>query len=155
METPNIIKFCQTNEAFGELSNFYKSPFVIDSITYKTVEHYYQSQKFKHSQYHMNLVINSETAREAAKIGRNRSFPLDPEWETIKENVMMTGLKYKFQIKYFKNILKNTGDAQIIEHRKADKYWADGGDGSGKNRLGILLMQLREEMKNNGLNKKM
>ena len=29
-----------------------------------------------------------------------------------------------------------------------DDYWGDGGDGSGKNRLGHLLMQVREELRN-------
>ena len=41
-----------------------------------------------------------------------------------------------------------TGDAIIIEHTRNDDYWADGGDGSGKNKLGLLLMQVREEFKN-------
>ena len=42
----------------------------------------------------------------------------------------------------------STGDSKIYEHTKNDKYWADGEDGSGKNMLGILLMKLREELKN-------
>jgi predicted NAD-dependent protein-ADP-ribosyltransferase YbiA (DUF1768 family) len=41
-----------------------------------------------------------------------------------------------------------TGDAILIEHTRNDDYWADGGDGSGKNKLGLLLMQVREELKN-------
>ena len=39
-----------------------------------------------------------------------------------------------------------TGDAKLIEHTRNDKYWADAGDGSGKNMLGILLMKVREEL---------
>jgi predicted NAD-dependent protein-ADP-ribosyltransferase YbiA (DUF1768 family) len=34
----------------------------------------------------------------------------------------------------------------LVEHTKKDKYWADGGDGSGKNRLGELLMKVRAEI---------
>ena len=41
-----------------------------------------------------------------------------------------------------------TGDAIIIEHTRNDAYWADGGDGSGKNKLGLLLMKVRKELKN-------
>jgi predicted NAD-dependent protein-ADP-ribosyltransferase YbiA (DUF1768 family) len=37
-----------------------------------------------------------------------------------------------------------TKDKVLIEHTIKDRYWADGGDGSGKNRLGVLLMKLRE-----------
>ncbi|WP_275043177.1 NADAR domain-containing protein [Streptococcus parasanguinis] len=41
-----------------------------------------------------------------------------------------------------------TGDVIIIEHTQNDAYWADGGDGSGKNKLGLLLMKVRKELKN-------
>ena len=35
-----------------------------------------------------------------------------------------------------REILLATGDARIVEHTENDAYWGDGGDGSGKNRLG-------------------
>jgi hypothetical protein len=44
-------------------------------------------------------------------------------------------------------LLLSTGDATIVEHTVNDSYWADGGDGSGKNRLGVLWMEIREELK--------
>ncbi len=44
------------------------------------------------------------------------------------------------------DILLATGDAKIIEHTTNDRYRADGGDGSGKNMLGQILMQLRAEL---------
>ncbi len=34
-----------------------------------------------------------------------------------------------------------------ILHTTNDSYWADGGDGSGKNMLGKLLMELRTELR--------
>jgi len=37
-----------------------------------------------------------------------------------------------------------TGEKHIIEHFEADRYWSDGGDGTGKNRMGHLLMKLRD-----------
>ena len=45
-----------------------------------------------------------------------------------------------------KKVLLDTGDRKIVEHTKRDSYWGDGGDGSGKNMLGILLMKLRSEL---------
>jgi len=57
---------------------------------------------------------------------------------------MYEGLKHKFtQNEHCKNILLSTGDCELIEHTTKDSYWGDGGDGSGKNRLGFLLMKLR------------
>ena len=35
----------------------------------------------------------------------------------------------------------------IVEHTENDGYWGDGGDGSGKNMLGQILMRVREELR--------
>lgn len=57
---------------------------------------------------------------------------------------MYEGLKLKFtQNADLKKQLLETGDRELIEHTRKDKYWGDGGNGTGKNRLGILLMKLR------------
>jgi len=44
-------------------------------------------------------------------------------------------------------ILIETGDALLVEHTANDDYWGDGGDGSGKNMLGKILMSVREELR--------
>jgi N-glycosidase YbiA len=60
---------------------------------------------------------------------------------------MYQGLVHKFtQSKELAKLLLDTKESKLVEHTKNDKYWADGGDGSGKNRLGILLMKLRDEL---------
>jgi N-glycosidase YbiA len=46
-----------------------------------------------------------------------------------------------------REILVATGNASIIEHTENDSYWGDGGDGSGPNMLGRILMEIREELK--------
>ena len=38
----------------------------------------------------------------------------------------------------------STRDAILIEHTRNDSYWGDGGDGTGKNRLGFCLMKVRD-----------
>jgi len=58
---------------------------------------------------------------------------------------MRTGLRYKFsQNLSLREKLFGTGNKSIVEHTVNDSYWGDGGDGSGKNRLGHILMELRE-----------
>ncbi|MDK8141959.1 NADAR family protein [Streptococcus parasanguinis] len=86
---------------------------------------------------------------DAALEGRNRQNPLRSDWEEVKDEVMHQALRMKFsQNPDIAKELLATGDAIIIEHTRNDDYWADGGDGSGKNKLGLLLMQVREEFKN-------
>ena len=61
---------------------------------------------------------------------------------------MLDALRAKFtQHEELKATLLGTGDAILVEHTANDSYWGDGGDGSGKNRLGQLLMKLREELR--------
>eukprot|EP01119_Soliformovum_irregulare_P003728 TRINITY_DN1476_c0_g1_i3.p2 TRINITY_DN1476_c0_g1~~TRINITY_DN1476_c0_g1_i3.p2 ORF type:complete len:207 (-),score=15.43 TRINITY_DN1476_c0_g1_i3:53-673(-) len=43
-------------------------------------------------------------------------------------------------------LLLSTGDAYLVEHTANDRYWGDGGDGSGKNKLGYTLMAIRNEL---------
>ena len=41
-------------------------------------------------------------------------------------------------------------DAKIVEHTRNDDYWGDRGDrgdGSGKNTLGLILMETREALR--------
>jgi ribA/ribD-fused uncharacterized protein len=44
-------------------------------------------------------------------------------------------------------ILLATGEAKLVEHTSNDAYWGDGGDGSGKNMLGRVLMEVRERLR--------
>lgn len=59
---------------------------------------------------------------------------------------MFDGLMHKFtQNPKLGQMLLKTGGSKLVEHTTKDKYWADGGgNGKGKNRLGILLMKVRE-----------
>jgi ribA/ribD-fused uncharacterized protein len=64
---------------------------------------------------------------------------------------MLEAVRAKFtQHDDLKEILLGTGDAKLVEHTEWDSYWGDGGDGSGKNRLGHILMQVREELRRQG-----
>ena len=84
---------------------------------------------------------------DAARLGR-RLPGLRADWEAVKDDVMLRALRAKFtQHARLRRLLLSTGDAELIEHTRNDRYWADGGDGSGLNRLGALLMQLREELR--------
>jgi predicted NAD-dependent protein-ADP-ribosyltransferase YbiA (DUF1768 family) len=47
--------------------------------------------------------------------------------------------------------LLGTGDARIVEHTENDRYRGDGGDGSGRNKLGQILMEVREGLRAAGL----
>ena len=146
---PNTIYFYRQGDPYGEFSNFYPSPFLDqNNKTWPTSEHYFQAKKFINTE-HEEIIRNLKTASESAKQGRSRSRPLRKDWEEVKVEVMYEAIKYKFeQNDGLREVLMGTGDKKIVEHTKNDRIWADGGDGSGKNLLGVLLMRLRGEFRN-------
>ena len=142
----NTVKFYSANAEYGCFSNFSMHPVLIDDILYQTTEHYFQSQKFTDESIRKQI-RNAKTPYEAAQLGRDRSFLLRRGWESMKDEIMLKAIRAKAaQHDDFKETLISTKNAVIIEHTKNDSYWADGGDGSGKNRLGKILMKVRDEI---------
>merc|ERR1712062_224329 len=149
MSDQKTINFYRQNDLYGELSNFYPSEFIDNkNRKWKTSEHYFQAMKFEAHPEHFEAIKNTSTPGQSAEQGRSRHRPLRADWEEVKDGIMMDALRYKFrQNESLKNLLMSTGGKKLVEHTKNDRYWGDGGDGSGKNMLGILLMELREEFK--------
>jgi|SRR6185312_7786479 len=140
------IKFWGANNPNGYLSNFYFSHFTINGVTYPTVEHYFQAKKFEGTQYE-DYILKLKTPKETAREGKRRDFPLRKDWERVKENVMYEGLKAKFtQNSELRALLCETEEKTLIEDSPYDYYWGVGRNKNGKNRLGVLLMKLREEL---------
>ena len=84
---------------------------------------------------------------KAAEMGRSRRIKMNRNWDSKRDNVMLEAVRAKFtQHEDLKELLLSTGDAVLIEHTENDSYWGDGGDGSGKNRLGKILMKVRSEL---------
>ena len=145
------IKFYKVNDDYGFMSNFAPYSFSDGSKIWPTSEHYFQAQKFLVPEI-QEKIRQIVSPMDAAIEGRNRQNPLRPDWEEVKDEVMLQALRMKFsQNPEIAKELLATGDAILIEHTRNDDYWADGGDGSGKNKLGLLLMQVREELKNSTL----
>lgn len=143
----NTIRFYRTDEPYGEFSNFSRHPITLGGRTWPTSEHYFQAQKFVGTA-HEERIRQAPTAADAARLGRSRDFPLRSDWEAVKEEIMLEALRAKFtQHASLRRVLLETEDSVLVEHTGNDSYWADGGDGRGLNRLGMLLMHLRDELR--------
>ncbi|WP_415953032.1 NADAR family protein [Methanobrevibacter woesei] len=125
------------------LSNFYESPIEDENITYSTVEHYFQAQKTLNREEKLKIAKASKPAK-AKKMGRQVNLRKD--WEDIKLQVMEKALRLKFQNPDLRKKLIATGDEELIEGNQwGDRYWGVC-NGSGKNKLGKLLMKIRKEL---------
>jgi ribA/ribD-fused uncharacterized protein len=146
-KSPAVINFYSTAGEYGCFSNFSPHPVFLNGKRWPTSEHFFQAMKFEGTE-HEEQVRMARKPMEAANMGRDRKRPLRRDWEAVKEAVMLDALRAKFtQHDDLKAVLLGTGDAALVEHTANDSYWGDGGDGSGKNRLGQLLMRLREELR--------
>jgi ribA/ribD-fused uncharacterized protein len=131
------------------LSNFGACvPFEHEGITYPTTEHFYQAMKSLATETRQKIA-DMKTPGETKKAGKK--LAIRPDWESVKEDVMRLALKLKFvEGSDLAQDLLDTGDAKLIEGNTwGDTYWGvDLRTGVGQNRLGKLLMERREELKN-------
>ena len=143
---------------YGFLSNFYNAQITLDGKKWPTTEHYFQAMKFSgEDEAVVEKIRLSDTSTKAAALGRNRKFPLRRDWDDdfilqgkitrVKLEIMKKCLYAKFtQHLDLKRKLIATKGRNLVERTANDRYWGDGGDGRGKNMLGRLLVEVRDEL---------
>lgn len=130
------------------LSNFYPSPVWYGSDSYPTVEHAYQAAKTKDPQ-ERQRIASAKYPGQAKKLGR--AVTMRKGWDQHKADVMLKLLRQKFQAPDLRERLLATGTQKLVEGNYwHDNLWGSCGCGKckdkGKNLLGRLLMQVREEL---------
>lgn len=127
------------------LSNFYESIVEYDGIAYSNSESAFQAQKCR-DKVDRSQFCNLSGGR-AKRLGR--TVKLRDDWDDIKDNIMYEIVKQKFNSnKNLRNLLIGTGNAELIEGNSwRDTYWGVC-NGVGSNKLGKILMRVREELIN-------
>lgn len=145
------IKFYrERDEPYGCFSNFSRHGFEVDGTAWQTVEHYFQAMKFAGTP-REDAVRRAPAPMTAKQMGQDRDQPdfrLRPDWEAVKDDVMRRAVRAKFtQHPDIRAVLLGTGDEELIEDAPSDYYWGCGADGTGKNRLGKVLTEVRGELR--------
>lgn len=147
MENKQIIRFYAVASTYGEFSNFAPYPIKLKGKQWPTSEHYFQAQKFAGTSQE-DKIRKATSPMKAAELGRTRKVRIRANWDHMKDNVMLEAVRAKFtQHQDLQELLLETKDALLVEHTENDAYWGDGGDGKGKNKLGKILMKVRDELK--------
>jgi ribA/ribD-fused uncharacterized protein len=137
------IYFYTTIDEYGCFSNFSRHGFELEGQYWPTAEHYFQAQKFPGTD-HQRRIARARTPKEAAQLGRDRSVPLRADWESVKDDIMQRAVLRKFKTHQdIREILLSTKDEELVENAPGDYYWGCGADGSGQNKLGKFLMEVR------------
>ena len=147
------ILFYSTKERpYGCFSNFSAHPFDLDGKRWPTSEHYFQAQKFAGTDdAYAERIRLANSPMVAARLGRSRSHPIRLDWEQIKDDVMGRAVRRKFETHGdIRDVLLGTGDEELVENAPRDSYWGIGANGTGLNRLGQTLMEVREELRRSG-----
>ena len=138
-----IYFYSAREKPYGAFSNFSSHGIDLDGAWWPTVEHYFQAQKFAGTPY-VEAIREARSPKHAAELGRSREIPLRGDWEKIKDAVMLKAVQRKFEIHAeLRALLLATDEEELVENAPGDYYWGCGADGSGKNMLGITLMQVR------------
>lgn len=132
------------------LSNFFPSPITFDGVTFPTVENWFQAWKTEDPA-QFRAIATADTPGKSKRLGRQCTLRKD--WEEVKVDVMRDGLRLKFQDPKLRAMLLATGDEELIE----GNTWHDNTWGNcvcqkcqntpGRNMLGMLLMELRTEIR--------
>jgi N-glycosidase YbiA len=142
-----VINFYAVGDNYGCFSNFSPHPIMLEGKTWPTSEHYFQAQKFAGTP-DEEEVRQAKSPMIAARMGRSRKRPLRKDWEAVKDRIMHEAVLAKFtRHAELRATLLSSGNATIVEHTEKDRYWGDGDDGSCRNWLGQILMQVREELR--------
>lgn len=164
--------FGSEKQPLGELSNFWRTrrPILCGGREYPTSEHLYQALKFMYPGADAISLAYAEEIRRAStpyksKLLANRQrlyryqWQLDlnaiidrydsarprADWEKQKLAIMETVLRMKFdQDEHCLFVLRSTRGHDLVERSQTDRFWGDGGDGTGQNWLGRLLVKIRD-----------
>lgn len=120
-----------------------------EGIVYDTSEHAYQAAKTLDKN-EREMVRSAQGPNAAKKAGKQ--VTLRANWDSVKDGIMLDVLRLKFADNDLKKKLLDTGDKILVEGNHWHDNWfgvcyCDKCKGVGKNRLGQLLMKVRDEIK--------
>lgn len=162
IDTLNIICFYHEYEEYGCFSNWFKSDFEYAGKKYSSVEQYMMYQKvllFRENDL-ADQIMNTDDPAIIKKLGRTTIKNFSKElWDRVCYTIVKRGVRAKFMQNYdILKILLGTKNNILAEASAGDKKWGIGiaiddearytvTAWSGKNLLGRILMEIRDELK--------
>jgi ribA/ribD-fused uncharacterized protein len=145
---PRAPKIAEFQGEYRFLSNFWPAPVEFEGLMYPSAEHAYQAAKTMDVNERKRIAALA-TPAEAKAAGRALKPPLlRADWEEAKFDVMERCVRDKFtRSGDLRAKLLATGDAELEEGNTwGDRVWGVY-QGEGENRLGKILMKVREELR--------
>jgi ribA/ribD-fused uncharacterized protein len=146
------IRFYRASEKpFGVLSNLFRRPIIFEGREFPTAEHAYQAGKARREEVREWILSAPAPGLVAMAAHGLYTWDIVPNWAEIKFDRMRQVLHAKFsQHTDLRKILFATGEARLVEagrvNNPVNRTWGEV-NGKGSNRLGLLLMEVRAELR--------
>lgn len=158
----NIICFYHEYEEYGCFSNWYKAEFEYARRIFSSVEQYMMYHKvLLFREYDLaEKILSTDAPAIIKRLGQSKIEGFDSAlWDKVSKQIVKRGIRAKFeQNEGLLEILLNTRDFVLAEASANDKKWGigvavdnedryDTSKWSGKNLLGRILMEVRDELR--------
>lgn len=150
------VVFFKVKEEWGGLSNMSNEfPLVIGGVPVGSSEALYQAMRYPHRPDWQREILDAPHAMAAkmkSKKDGRRKTGTRADWEQVQDDVMRWVLRVKmvYHPREFGRLLTASRGRSIVERSRTDRYWGavleKDGVLRGANRLGRLLMELRDEL---------
>jgi len=148
------IRFYRASEKpYGAFSNLHRREVEFEGEVFATSEHAYQAGKARKPAVRKWLMEAPSPSLLAMAAHGLYYWDIAPGWSTTKFDRMRAVLRAKFtQHPDIRDLLLSTGDAELVETATVDnevnRLWGKV-NGVGRNMLGMLLMELRTDLREN------
>lgn len=146
-----ILFYRASEKPYGVFSNLFRRAIIFEGVEFATSEHAYQAGKARKPEVKEWLMAAPSPALLAMAAHGLYVWDVSPDWSKVKFERMKNVLLAKFtQHNDLNELLLSTGDARLVESATVDnavnRLWGEV-NGVGKNMLGKLLMEVREELR--------
>lgn len=152
MDATDEIRFYRASEKpYGAFSNLFRREIEFEGDVFATSEHAYQAGKARKPEVRKWLMAAPSPALLAMAAHGLYYWDIAPGWSKTKFDRMRRVLRAKFaQHADLRELLLGTGNAVLIESATVDnpvnRLWGQV-NGVGSNMLGVMLMELRSELR--------
>ncbi|MGE3770012.1 MAG: NADAR family protein [Bdellovibrionales bacterium] len=143
------ITFYEPEDENGWLSSLAPYEIVMNGVVWPTAEHWYQAQKFPNDPTLQEFLRRTSDPRTVKAIARDNKDARRADWDDVKVSMFYEANMTKF-IKHpalWAQLLE-TGHAELVEQSPHDPFWGRAANGTGENMVGVVLMYIRDELRN-------
>lgn len=142
----NVVYLSRT-DANEPLSSYSRHGFDLDGLHWPSVEHYFQAMKSEDAALRARVAA-TQHPREARRVGRSRRVKLRKDWKKVRRVIMTRAVYTKCKTHpEVAKVLLATGDNPLVALNSYDYYWGCGRDGRGHNTYGVVLMDVRDKLR--------